>query len=247
MVGVNTLTSVDRAVYSNHCQFWFRLGRKMPEVDFLLNHPYRMSIDNMRNMTAKVAIDNDCDYILFIDDDVLVPVDCLQHLIACDADVAAGWTVIRGYPFKNMFFKFTDESKLNLTNYDEGIKFNDKGLIECAAVGFSCALLRVSTLKKVEPPYFVTGPYNTEDIYYCMKLLAAVPEAKIVVDPGILTSHNLGSEYLDPLSRIAYKVYSEAIDPSLKVENEKPQVISKNHDEPKDGTPTYEDMLKRNF
>ena len=90
LVGVNTLTAVSQPIYSNHCQFWYRFGRSYPQFDFMLNNPRRMSIDNMRNMTAKVALENDVDYILFIDDDVLVPIDTLGRLLACDADIAAG-------------------------------------------------------------------------------------------------------------------------------------------------------------
>src|ERR1041385_1165531 len=92
VVGINTLTSIDQPVYSNHCQFWFRLGRSSSH-DFILSHPRRMSIDNMRNMTAKIALEHNADYILFIDDDVLIPLNTVDMLLASDADIAAGWTL----------------------------------------------------------------------------------------------------------------------------------------------------------
>lgn len=244
-VGINTLTSVDQAVYSNHCQMWFRFGRNT-DFEFILNNPKRMNIDNMRNITAKVAIENNCDYILFIDDDVLVPpVDSLQELLKCNADVAAGWTIIRGYPFKNMFFKFLDESKTNLANQVEPFEYNERGDIICDAVGFSCALIKVETLKLIQPPYFVTGPYNTEDIYYCVKLRAAKPDAKIVVNPLVLTSHGLGTEYIDPLGMPHYKKYQESIIPGLAdEEHKKPEPAMRMHDDVQEGLPTYDQVLK---
>lgn len=245
VVGVNTLTAVDQAVYSNHCQFWYRLGRSMQDFDFMLINPRRMSIDNMRNTAAKIAIENNADYLLFIDDDVLVPLDTLPRLLAANADIAAGWTLIRGYPFKNMFFRFADETKTNLENYpDDSFKYDDNGNIPCDAVGFSCALIKVDLLKKIEVPYFVTGPYNTEDIYFCLKARSVYSETSIVVDPRVLTSHNIGAEYLDPLGRAAYKEYFEKMEPQAKEMVEKPQKFEKKHDEPSDG-PTYEDVLAK--
>jgi hypothetical protein len=245
VVGVNTLTSVDQAVYSNHCQMWFRFGRKFPDATFILNHPKRMNIDNMRNLTAKVALDQDADYILFIDDDVIVPpMDVLESLLSCNADVAAGWTIIRGYPFKNMFFEWTDETKVNLKNCEEPFIYDSDGNIPCAAVGFSCALIKVESLKLTQPPYFVTGPYNTEDIYYCMKLLNAKPDAKIVVNPLVKTSHGLGIEYIDPLNKEFYKNYVETLDPNLLVPPAVPEQQMKMHDEPVEGVPTYDEVLK---
>ncbi len=215
MVGVNTLTSVDNLAYSNHMQFWYRLGKNHPDKMFGFNTPHRSGIDAMRNHTAKVALDNDFDYILFIDDDVLLPFnncDPLQRLLDCNTDIAAGWTVIRGYPYNNMFFKYDD--KKNLLFYNE-FKTNDKGLIECNAVGFSCCLIKCDLLRKVPPPFFVTGPRSTEDVYFCVKAKTFNPDVTIVVDPIVKTSHILGSEIIDPDNRDAYKTYQETCNPYL--------------------------------
>ena len=244
LVGVNTLTSVSRAVYSNHCQFWYRLGRSYPDFDFILCHPERMAIDNMRNMAAKVALENDVDYILFIDDDVLVPLDTLGRLLACDADIAAGWTLIRGYPYKNMFFKFIGDDKRALQNWQEPVK-NDRGLFEVDAVGFSCCLIKVEHMKKIPQPYFVTGPFNTEDVYYCLKARYEIPETTIVVDPMVMTAHKLGDEFIDPITKGAYKNYFETLYPDapkgVDVPDKSPlQKI----DSGIEGGRSYEDMLE---
>jgi hypothetical protein len=222
VVGVNTLTAVSQPIYSNHCQFWYQLGKRYPQFDFILNNPRRMSIDNMRNMTAKVALENDVDYILFIDDDVLVPIDTLGQLLSCDADIAAGWTLIRGYPYKNMFFKYMDEARTALTNWQDPVKAED-GFFHVDAVGFSCCLIKMSHVKRVTQPYFITGPYNTEDIYFCIKSLKEHPDTKIVVHPGVLTSHILGLEAIDPLTRDAYKTYFETLYPEAIKSIDKPE------------------------
>lgn len=206
LVGVNTLTSVDQSVYSNHCQMWFRFGRSMPDIDFAFYTPRRASIDRMRNELGKLAVTHDFDYILFLDDDVLVPFDGLAKLLKADADIAAGWTIIRGWPYNNMFFKYADETKAVLKHYNE-FETNEKGYIECDALGFSFCLIKVSLLKVVPAPFFVTGPFNTEDIYFCMKARVHKPDTTIIVDPSVQTGHLLGSEFMDPKNREAYKTY----------------------------------------
>jgi hypothetical protein len=245
MIGVNTLTSVSREVYSNHMQFYFRFGRSMQDFDFILNNPSRMSIDAMRNMTAKTALANDCDYLVFIDDDVCVPIDFLSRLIMSGADIAAGWTVIRGYPFKNMIFRFIDEEHRQLQHWDE----NDfpenvpNGWLACDAVGFSCVLIKCDLLRKVDPPYFVTGPYNTEDIYFCLKAKETVPECRIITDIHVKTSHCLGNEFIDPLNKILYKKYVEDLNPALLGQKEEPDT-SKKQDTQEENETSYEEVLK---
>ena len=211
LVGVNTLTSVDQAVYANHCQFWFRLGRSYQDCDFAFYTPRRASIDRMRNELAKLAVMHDFDYLVFVDDDVLVPIDGLGKLIASGADIAAGWTIIRGYPFENMFFRYTDEEHKILQkvvgNTNDELGVNAKGLVECDAVGFSFCAIKVELLRKVPMPFFVTGPYNTEDVYFCIKARVHNPEATIIVDPTVKTGHCLGSEFINPLNVDLYKKF----------------------------------------
>lgn len=174
-----------------------------------------MNIDNMRNMAAKMAIEYDCDYLCFIDDDVLVPFNAIDQLLQCDADVAAGWTIIRGWPYKNMFFRWTDEAKTSLENWPSDDV--PVGVIDVDAVGFSCALIKVSLLKAVEKPFFVTGPYNTEDIYFCVKARLANPNCSIRVNADLKTFHKLDSLFVSPDNRAALKDYEEAVNPELKV------------------------------
>lgn len=211
MVGVNTLSVLDRLAYSNHCQFWFRLGRNFgPEWSFAFNTPPRMSIDRMRNQTAQIALENDFDYVLFLDDDVLVPKDGLKQLLDAEADIAAGWTIIRGYPFKNMFFQYGDESKSLTHTEDKDFKFDEKGNILCDAIGFSFCLIKCDLLRKLPKPWFVTGTQHTEDVYFCIKARQHFPDTSIVVVPDCKTGHIVGSEIIEPNNRDAYRTFMES-------------------------------------
>lgn len=189
LIGVNTLQAVDSQVYSNHCQLWYRLGKDMPEHDFIFFTPHRMSIDAMRNQAAKMALQTECDYLLFIDDDCMIPSNVVQQLISRDQDIVAGLTYIRGNPFNVMHFRFTeDRTSLVFDNaWREHVLEN--GLIPCDALGFSCCLIRVELLRHLRPPFFVTGSGNTEDVYFCLKARRELDEVSMAVDSHVKVSH----------------------------------------------------------
>jgi hypothetical protein len=198
VVGCNTLTQLDSLAYPSHCQLWYHLGRDHPECKFFFHAPRRFPIDKMRNTTAQIALEKDCKYIFFYDDDVLLPTNAFsklyRHMEARpELGVASGLTYIRGYPFAPMLWRFVkvegqDAPGLgSYKSFEEDIK--DDGTVDVDAVGFSCALIRTSYLKEVTPPYFITGTRNTEDIFYCLRLKKQFPNVGIICDATIETSH----------------------------------------------------------
>lgn len=213
VVGTNTLSEIQQPAYVNHCQFWFRLGRSYPDINFLFSAPPRMSIDRMRNMTAKVAIQSNADYVLFLDDDVIVnPNYGLKQLLDCDADIAAGRVCVRGWPFNYMVFNKTKED-------DEGLYISKElpkeGIVDCDAVGFSFCLIKTDVIRNMPEPWFVTGVNNTEDIYFCKRARNINPELKIKVNCDCKCSHILWPEIIGEHNRDAYKKYMQELDPSL--------------------------------
>lgn len=103
---VNTLQAVNSNVYSNHCAFFTYSAKNIPGITFEFWCPERMAIDTARNTAAEMAMNMDCDYLMFIDDDVMIPPNTLEKLLMADKDIIAGLVIIRGYPFHNMAFKF---------------------------------------------------------------------------------------------------------------------------------------------
>lgn len=229
LVGINNLTMVDQMAYANHSQFWYRLGvwkgreeSAGREVYFALCNPRRMTIDRMRNEAAKIALEGDFDYLMFIDDDVLVPFDAFHKLIKHDKDIIAGVTIIRGYPFHPMIFNFSEEYKDNnyVMNYKDKAD-PETGLLECSAVGFSCCLIKVDLLRKMMPPFFITSHNQTEDVYFCKRAKEQFPETSVFVDCTLHTGHILGSDIVEPNSVEQWRKFEEERNPALLEEKNK--------------------------
>lgn len=177
----------------------------------------------MRNATAKVANEANADYVLFLDDDVLVnPHIGLQQLLDCKADCAAGRVVIRGYPFDYMVFKYTKD-KLGLVPQKD---LPAKGIHSYDAVGFSFCLIKADIFKKLKEPWFITGVNNTEDIYFCVKARQMFPDYAIKVNCDCDCGHILWPEIMDRSNRGAYRAYFEKMNPS--VLTEKPKIDEAN-------------------
>lgn len=218
VVGTNSLTESQYPAYTNHCQLWFRFGRNFPDAQFIFMNPARMSIDRMRNAAARIALEQETDYLLFLDDDVIIRQDHsqihpLQKLINCNADIAAGKVIIRGYPFEYMVFKeMRRNGKKGLFTLNS---MPEKGVIDVDAVGFSWCLIKTSVLKSMPEPWFVTGLNNTEDIYFCVKAKEANPKLKIRVECSTVCGHILWPEVIDPINVKNYKKYYESINPNV--------------------------------
>lgn len=199
IVGVNTLENISPFVYSSHCKMWCEIMKAYPEDEFLFYTPYRMSIDNMRNDVARVALSHNCDYIMFIDDDVIVEPTVYKQLREADKPIVAAMAYVRGYPFHPMFFKdlgtvteINGKRRKNVGFHDDYEKDVDPetGLVQTGAVGFSCVLIKTEIVRAMSPPYFVTGPGHTEDVYFCLKAtLELDPEPGIFVQTRCKTGH----------------------------------------------------------
>jgi hypothetical protein len=176
---------------------WYNLGKHEDtrEWEFVSITPRRYSIDNMRNMSAEAALINQCDYLFFYDDDVLVPHNALRKMVKTLQDnpmgIVAGLTYVRGYPFEAMAFTDVETGMRHLSHKE--IDESEEDLIECDAIGFSCALIDVNILKEIEVPFFITAPQNTEDVYFCIKAKTILPQVKVFLDKSIECEHIVDS------------------------------------------------------
>ncbi len=214
---VNTLSVIQAPIYGNHVPFFVYTAKNRPDIEFRFWNPYRMAIDTARNTAARLAQQMDCTHLMFLDDDVMIPEDALINLLDSDKDIIAGLVIIRGMPFNVMAFKFEDEAKKKLEflndiplvqdcekghktfvlKCDSCLKTPLQRLVQCDAIGFSCALIKMDVLQAVTPPYFLTASNHTEDIYFCMKIRNLDPVPEVWLNTNIRCGHLLNPEPIE--------------------------------------------------
>lgn len=157
-------------------EFYFMIGK-------------RMNTHDSRNHAALWAVDNDMDYILWFDDDMVIdkvgkPV--FTTLIAHDKDFVAPLFFQRRPPYLPLLFKRNKHIDGAFTTYDNILDY-EKGLLEVDGVGFGCCLTKVDMFKKIPKPYFLMGETFGEDLFFCDKAINA--GYKIFCDTTIQIGH----------------------------------------------------------
>jgi cellulose synthase/poly-beta-1,6-N-acetylglucosamine synthase-like glycosyltransferase len=108
-------------------------------VNRLVHHTL---IHNARNQIVMSAIEQECDYLFFIDSDCVLPVDALKKLVADDKDIVAGMYFGKVEPFPPIIYTKTEKGLYrHMTNYPKD------QLVEADAVGMGCCLIKVDALK----------------------------------------------------------------------------------------------------
>ena len=129
--------------------------------------PQRTNIVTARNKIVEQAIEQKCDWIFWIDDDMVVKPDdnIVEKLMAYDKDVIAPLFFSRVFPYIPMIFKrklYGDKFAV----YDNIIDY-PKGLCKVDGIGFGCVLTKVECFKKIQKPYFWANDIFGEDLYFC--------------------------------------------------------------------------------
>jgi len=126
-------------------------------------------IEKARNLVVEKALKLDVEYIFWIDQDVMVPSNAIERLLAHDKVAVSGLYFLKKEPYVPCMYDFTPESLAKgIFSYPE--KWDD-GLIETGLVGMGCMLTKVSVFREYGPPWFrITKANITEDVYFCQQL-----------------------------------------------------------------------------
>lgn len=160
-----------------------------------------------RNRIAQEAIDEGCDYVLMVDNDIVLPSDALKNMLEEPVDVLLGAYANRNgnnvytgatclcrldAPDGSDYYHYPTESEYSA---QEVIAFADAGIkrLRIHGGGFGCALVRTEVLHKLEWPWFKWVDYEdghgtlSEDLFFCERCKAAgVP---IYADPRVRCGH----------------------------------------------------------
>lgn len=135
-------------------------------------------IPGQRELIMSDAVDAGYDYLLFVDDDIVLPEDALEKLITT-AEADSRTAVVGGLyysrdsarPIAVADWNSADTSTAHIP------AFTSWSTDPVDGIGFGCALLRVSVAEKLGPPYFPAHIYIErqarrvrqcdEDYLYC--------------------------------------------------------------------------------
>jgi FkbM family methyltransferase len=139
------------------------------ELDFRYSFGY--TISQIRNLIAEWA--KDYDYLLSVDSDIVMPKDALIKMIAADKDIISGLYIQR-IPNTHTLEVYMDTPNGGCTNIPYDL-IRDRGVVEIAACGMGCALIKSEVFRKLPYPHFFYKEALTirdtvsEDVYFCMK------------------------------------------------------------------------------
>jgi glycosyltransferase involved in cell wall biosynthesis len=146
-------------------------------------------VDEARNLIVEMAKEAKAKYLLFIDDDNLIPPFTIPRLLNLKTKVASGVYYTKYQPPTPVILK---------KDYPGGWdKWTYGDVVDVDYIGLGCALIDMSIFDEIEQPYFKyskgsidphkSEPHIGEDIYFCDKVLSK--GYKIWVDTYIQVAH----------------------------------------------------------
>lgn len=147
-----------------------------------------------RNVSCRDAINEGMDYLFFVDSDMDFPVDTLQRLKDCDADIACTDMWSRSIPsFRTIMMNSKpDENGKRVTVPVPQEIVDKKARAEVDVCGMACTLIKTSLLKRMRERMEVDAWFQSvahgEDASFCF-MAKDLYGAKIVCDFGITAGH----------------------------------------------------------
>ena len=165
-------------------------------------------IYDSRNTLTAMAVENECDYIMWFDSDMVFEPDTLERMMKIldehpEIDILSGLYFRRGHPFTPVLFsklEVNEKNELEFNGYDDV----PDGLFEVAGCGFGCVLMRTECLMDIAAKegggvWFSPLVNAGEDCAFCIR--ARREGYRIFCDPSV----QLGHMGYAPITRAFYE------------------------------------------
>ena len=178
------------------------------EIQFEFVRGY--DVATARNNIAQCALDCGADYVLMVDNDVVLPKDALKNLLEDPQDVCTGYYAHRGndnlYHGRTCACKLLDEDGKEYYHFPleseytaaEMQEMQKAGItkLEIHGGGMGCALIKTDVFRRTEYPWYDWKNYGdanrgmlSEDLYFCV--LCRIHGIKIYTDVRVGCGHLL--------------------------------------------------------
>jgi len=132
---------------------------------------FRDNITFARNKIASKALEQNADYLLFLDDDMVFKPDLLVNLLKHDKDIVGGLTFLRTEPHEPSFYMRNSDGE----TFNPIYMWKPKDLVKCDAIGMAATLIKKSVFEKMyessKKKFNVWGFFEgyAEDLNFCSK------------------------------------------------------------------------------
>lgn len=192
--------------YDNHLILAQRLGglqerwryeKRNPRYEFYWYTTGRLLTQMAREKLVRVALAAKLDFIIMFDDDMILPPNMIEKMLEDmearpEIDILAPLAFQRTPPYFPVLYVVTEgyDPIRHTSFYANEVQENypkDK-LVECDAVGFGAVCIRMSLIKKMKEPYFMSTTPTGEDIFFCVNAKKQA-KARVFMDTRIKLGH----------------------------------------------------------
>lgn len=192
MIGVAAFAGVLPQAQENFFALAYRLGRDMPEWDVFPKILTKREQFRARNNIFDLALINDVDWLLMLDDDMMLPPKLVQRLMAHNKDICGALYFQRGGAYHPVIMRQYEE-KDGLRGVDFIRHFDpmlvSRGLYQLkgGVIGGGCMLIRKNVIQRFQQPVFWVDGIVGTDVHFCTK--AQEQGYEVWVDTSIELGH----------------------------------------------------------
>jgi len=180
---------VSAAEQGRYTSFWASYSG-MYKPDHIAVFPTSSNIAENRNTITQVMLDSGADWVFYLDDDHILPQDILIRLLEADKPIISAHYTQRQPPFGPVLMQYELPTGGFLKKF---LSPNETGIIEVAAVGSGCLLVKREVIEALQPPYWTLGQLNPaswgDDLHFCSRVRAA--GFPIYCDLGATIGHTM--------------------------------------------------------
>ena len=191
LVAINNRSTVPEYFSNSLLELYTYSKKYLPNID--LRYVAANSVNWMRNLSVKMALENDFDYLIQLDTDHSYPQDFLVKFLQHDKDIVTGCTNQRRFPFfPTQYYKIKSKNMKEQSNL---CYYTEEDFLEVIeASGPVGMLIKMDVFKKLTWPYYDidwTEMNNTVggDINFCKSLKKVGVE--IYCDKSICFPHEI--------------------------------------------------------
>lgn len=215
---------IQTEAYDNHLVSAMRLGgmqerwryeQRNPRYEFSWFTAGRMLTQMAREKLMQVALLAEMDYLIMYDDDMMLPPNMVLKLLEDmeqhpEIDILAPLAFMRTAPHYAVMYTvkegYDTVRKQDYYLNQWVVKYPKDKLVECDAVGFGAVCIKMSMVKKMTAPYFMSTTNTGEDILFCVNARKQA-NARVFMDTRIKLGHLgdpilIDEEYWEQFSKV---------------------------------------------